>query len=39
MDLIYKLKNNKIIILVPHKDMNFTNVDKTFYLLNKKLTD
>jgi ABC-type transport system involved in cytochrome bd biosynthesis fused ATPase/permease subunit len=38
MDLIYKLKNNRIIILVSHKDIDLKNVDKTFYLLNGNLT-
>jgi len=38
MDLIYKLKNNRIIILVSHKDIDLKNVDKTFYLLNGHLT-
>lgn len=38
MNLIYKLKNNRIIILVSHKDIDLKNVDKTFYLLNGHLT-
>jgi ABC-type multidrug transport system fused ATPase/permease subunit len=38
MDLIYKLKNNRIIILVSHKDIDLKNVDKIFHLLNGHLT-
>jgi hypothetical protein len=39
MDLIYKLKNNRIIILVSNKDIDLKNIDRFFYLLNKKLTE
>jgi len=37
MNLIYKLKNNRIIILVTHKDIDLKNVDKNFYMLNGNL--
>jgi ABC-type bacteriocin/lantibiotic exporter with double-glycine peptidase domain len=37
MNLIYKLKNNRIIILVSHKDIDLKNVDKNFYMLNGNL--
>lgn len=34
LDLIYKLKKNKIIIIVSHKNIDLRNIDKTFYLLD-----
>jgi ABC-type transport system involved in cytochrome bd biosynthesis fused ATPase/permease subunit len=37
MNLIYKLKNNRIIILVSHKDIDLKNVDKNFYMVNGNL--
>ena len=39
LNLIYKLKKNKIIIIVSHKDVDLKNIHKSFSLLNGTLVE